>query len=253
MRVEHGRVIDALDRVEEFLVRNGAVLGTAIGSAPHQHLSEIRARLRVKLTEQDARTRELEETVANRRVLQDQLLRDHLRPIAAVAQSLLPVIGDLGALRVPKGVRGTQAFLTAAYGMADAATRHEAALVAAGLPRDFIAQLVAAADGLRTASSGRGQIMSARVGTTRSIEDEARIARRGLRMLDALVRAAAKGDKSLLAQWRSVRRVTSSSRPTATVTIPAGSETPGSENAASETSAPSGGDDASAGTLPIAA
>jgi hypothetical protein len=96
--------------------------------------------------------------------------------------------------------------VTAAMGMARAARVHQDAFFAAGFAPDFIEQLVAAAEALKAGISDRGQTTAARSAATAGLEEEARVARTNLRLIDALIRASVT-DKALLAEWRGIRRV----------------------------------------------
>jgi hypothetical protein len=91
--------------------------------------------------------------------------------------------------------------------MAEAARKYEPTFLTAGLPPDFIAQLVAATDALREAMNAQSQLRAQRVQATTGLVEEARIARGALRVLDVLVRSKVK-EKEVLARWRQLRRVT---------------------------------------------
>ena len=207
MRNEDGRVLAALDRVQTFLDENRSALGTAVAPAVHEHVAATRAQLVASLTAQDGLARAVEEAVVGKKALRERLVREHLRPIAAVAVARLPEVGELNALRVAARPTALGALLTASGGVAESAGRHEAALVAAGRPSDFIAQLVGAADALRVAQNAQTQVIGRRVEASKALRNQARSARRTLRMVDTLVRVAISGDDPLLARWKHLRRV----------------------------------------------
>jgi hypothetical protein len=104
--------------------------------------------------------------------------------------------------------RGTTALIQAATGMATAARQHERALFDAGLPEGFIESLVAATNALATAVDDKGSARSHRVAATKGLRADERRARRALKVLDALMRAA-RLPEDVLAEWTAVSRVES--------------------------------------------
>ena len=180
-------------------------------AAAHRHLAASRERMAQHVTAQESWTREHLDGVAAKQALREVLVRDHIRPIAAIGRSLLPEVGELRALRVPDGRGSYVALVAAAYGLAEVAKKHEAALVAAGRPTGFIEELVAATDALRDAQNATRQVKAQRVKATAQLGEEAKVARRGLDLVDTLVRANAKGNRALLARWTHIRRVASGS------------------------------------------
>ena len=228
MRNEYGWVLAALDRVQTFLDENRSALGTAVAPAVHEHVAATRARLAASLETQDGLKRAVEEAVVGKKALRERLVREHLRPIAAVAVARLPEVGELNALRVASRPSALAAVLTASGGVAEAAGRHEAALVAAGRPADFIAQLVGAADALRVAQNAQTQVTGRRVEASKALSNEARSARRTLRMVDTLVRVAITRDDPLLARWKHLRRVRESGTSASATEQPIAPTPPGS-------------------------
>jgi hypothetical protein len=211
MRQEHGRILEALDAVEAFLGENTEALGDAVFAAAHRHLRASRERMAQHVTAQESFTRDHLDGVVGKQALREVLVRDHIRPIAAIGRALLPEVGELKALRVPVAKGSYVAIVAAAYGIADVAKKHEAALLAAGRPAGFIAELVAATDALRDAVNATRQVKGQRMEATAGLVAEAKVARRALGLVDTLVRASIKGDRALLARWTHIRRVTSGS------------------------------------------
>jgi hypothetical protein len=206
MLYEQGKLVEALDRVEDFLEKNAGLMSTIVSSVTQQNFSASRARMEEHLTAQNEHTRGITATVASKETLRRKLVRKHMRPIAIIARAQLPEVQELGALMVPRGNQRDTQLVTTALGMARAAKVHEAVFLAAGFAPDFIAQLVAAAESLKGGISEKGQTTALRIGATAGLEQEARVARTNLRLIDALVRASVT-DPVLLAEWRAVRRV----------------------------------------------
>ena len=241
MKREYGRILEALDAVEAFLGENPSRLGDAISSAAHRHLAASRERMRQHVTAQEASTRDHRDSAAIKRTLRQVLLRDHIRPIAAIGRALLPEVGELRAVHVPRGRASFAALIAASYGIAEVAKKHEAALVAAGRSPEFVAQLIAATDALADAVNVARRIRARRIEATKALDAEAKVARRSLGLLDTLVRAGVKTDEGLLARWMHVRRVVSRVSPVVaqspSPSIPSG-PAPGQQVTSTPTPAP---------------
>jgi hypothetical protein len=203
---KQGKVIEALDRVEEFLVANREVVASAISSVAHQNFTASRDRMVEHMKVQNEHTRSIRSGSATKRALRDRLVRDHMQPISIVARAQLPTAGEFNALMVPLANRQFVGFVAAGYGMAKAAKVHEATFLAAGFDAGFIDQLVAATDALKQATAESSQKGALRVGATEGLKTESAIARYNLRLLDAFIRRAIK-DRVVLAKWRTIRRV----------------------------------------------
>jgi hypothetical protein len=206
MQFRQGKLVEALDRVEDFLEKNAELMDTIISSVTHQNFSASRARMEEHLTAQNEHTRGITATVGAKQSLRRRLVRKHMRPIAIIARAQLPEMQEFGALSAPPGRESDLALATAAVGMARAARVHQAAFLAAGFAPDFIEQLVAAAEALKGGISVKGQTSALRNAATAGLAQEAKVARTNLRLIDALVQASVT-DGALLAEWRAVRRV----------------------------------------------
>jgi hypothetical protein len=143
----------------------------------------------------------------------EALLRDHLAPIARVARLESVNFPALAALRMPRGAPGTGKLLAHAAGMADVAKDHTDVFVAAGLRPTFIADLNAAIDDILTTLTARTEKRGARSGATRGLRASLAACNKYKGVLDAFVRCEACGDRPLLANWRTVKRVARPPRP----------------------------------------
>ena len=207
MNRQQTTLIDALDRVEDFIARNTGVMNAVITSVAHQNFSASRARMVEFMKEQNEHTRALRHGVTTLRKLRAQLVRKHLRPVSVVARAELPESTDLAALTIPWRTQQLGAIVAAAHGMARAAKTHEAAFLAAGLPEAFIEKLVAATEALKEAMNTRGRAAALAARATGGLRKEGRVARKTLRILDTLVRSAVEDDDVLVDQWQSISRV----------------------------------------------
>ena len=238
MRRKQEQLIQALERVEQFLESHPEVMDAVITSAAKGVFSASRARLAQHMRLQEQFARALRNNTGVKRVLRNDLVREHLRPISVVARTRFPDAGEGATFRLP--TRATfLGSVAAGYGMAEAAKAHEQTFLAAGLPAGFIDRLVSATDLLKAALDTKGATNALRVEATAGLHKEGRVARNALRVLDALVRAAVRQDNALLDRWFAISRVARTAVTRAGVDdgAPDGSTTP-------PASSP-GGDDAS--------
>ena len=209
MQSREGNLIEALDRVDEFLTLHADALEGTVLPTARAKLSAVRLDLVSHMKAQAATTRVGLNRTEMKRRLQRTLVEDHLRPIAAMAQSELDLSPRPAAFAVPHERARNAILVAAGYGLAEAATPHREALVAGGLKEDFIEQLIAATDALRDAASAAGQVVGARVEATALLKQRGRMARRYLRALDRIVRSGIKPHQALFGQWVRVSRVVS--------------------------------------------
>ena len=238
MRRKQEQLIQALERVEQFLESHPEISDAVLTSAAQEMFSASRTRLTQHMRLQDAFARALRNNTGVKRVLRDDLVREHLRPISIVGRTRLPDAGEGAMFRLPPNKTSFLGVVAAGYGMAEAAKVHEQTFLAAGLPVDFIARLIAATDLLKGALDTKGATNALRVQATAGLQKEGRVARNALRVLDALVRAAVKQDNALLDRWVAVSRVarTAVLRPGVDDDVPGGTTDPSGSSP--------GGDDA---------
>ena len=245
MQQTHGQLIQALDRVEDFLDDNREVMDGALTDEARAFFTANREKMVQYMKAQETYARSTKFGITSKHALRAALVRKHMRPIAAVARLVLPDARELSALTVTSRRRPFVSLVAAGYGMAEAAKVHESALRTAGLAPDFIASLLAATDALRDALSGATQTSGLRVEASAGLRKQGRYVRKVIRALDALVRAAIGEDDVLLERWEHIRRVTSAS--TSPPPIEPGSGTP----VGGTTGVPGGSDAAPAGTSGI--
>jgi hypothetical protein len=148
---------------------------------------------------------------ARRQDDQIELIRDlHMRPIVAIAQAQIAPGSDVGlpaGLRMPSLAAGPTRTLAASNAMIEAARPFEALFVSKGLPADFLAQFEAARDTLINMRGNRSAQVGRHVTARAGLFVELRRGRRAVNQLDAIVRAAFRGNFMTLSAWRSAKRV----------------------------------------------
>jgi len=213
-RTQH-KLFEALDRVDEFLEQNREVLGTVVPASAQENFRASRTQLVEHMKAQDSFQRATHTTVAAKRVLREELIRNHMIPLAVVSRTRLAGSNDANAFRLLSRSRPFAAFVVAGYGMADAATLNESALLAGGLPSGFIDRLIGATDALRDAVNAKSETNARQVEATAGLRKAARIGRDAIRVLNALVRSALKDENTLLDRWTNISRVAAAATPAA--------------------------------------
>ena len=177
----------ARETLHEVLQRASAHAGTQLsGSALHRGESRHQRQLMVRMRDR------------------------HMRPIVTIARAQIEPDSDVRmpvALRLPMCRLGVTMFLHACEGMMEVAERFEEALIAHGLPSDFLARFRAAREELDRTRTRRAEHTSSHVGARVGLAVELRRGRRAVDRLDAVVRVAFEGDEGVLAVWRSAKRV----------------------------------------------
>lgn len=145
---------------------------------------------------------------ASQRDLRIALRQYHMEAIANAAQMAHLSGDDLTALSMPGPRLSIAQLIKAAQGMSKAAVAQAPALIAAGLPTDFVAQLDAATQALQTASDSQTTQTTRRITATAGLGATARQAAKAIKVLDPQVKKLAGKNQALLAGWRSAKRIT---------------------------------------------
>ena len=91
--------------------------------------------------------------------------------------------------------------------MGAAATPYASTFVAGGLPSDFLTQLNAAAAALDASLTTHGVTKTTRSGAATGLSSASARGRQAVNVLDSLVEPQLAGDATLLAQWRTAKRI----------------------------------------------
>ena len=214
------RIYNTGRRIQAFLITNDAVLGTINKSGMRADLDAIVDALGNSGGQQAAgRVNAIGET-AKQRALRLALRLNHMQPIASVARAKLRTVPNFQAMTMPSPNTRIVSLLAHAHGMAEAAQPYAQVFIDAGLSQDFIANLTAAADAVKTSidtrAAARGQRSSA-TGTLKDLENRARLAFKALNDFVVPILSADAAHSGLLAEWRKARRVDSRGGPVAGV------------------------------------
>jgi hypothetical protein len=132
-----------------------------------------------------------------------------MRPFARIATILAMETIELNPLRMPLHAGTTEVLIAHARGMADMARKYKDAFVREGLPADFLESMDALIHAIADSQSGRKVRWADRGSATIGIRRELSTGRKLVRALDSLILVAARDNETLLAEWKSVKRVES--------------------------------------------
>lgn len=201
--------MDSLVRVSSFIQANPPT-GTVGFATSREMLHAALERLRAHAGSQRVGL-ELSRAEVRRQSDQIALLFDQfIRPLVAIAKSQIAPRSDVGlpaALRMPQGSMGPTKTLAVCDSMLEAARPFEALLVANDFPADFLAQFAEARNVLAQLMQDRAAQVVRHTMAREGLNAELVRGRQAVVRLDALVRAAFRGDRMRLAAWRLAKRV----------------------------------------------
>jgi len=208
MRFLQNAVLSALLRVQRFMMENLAALtGVVDFAAARKRLDDVIASFTTHAVEQNATDRDTKGESAKQQQLRLHLSTDVMRPIAEIARRDLRTTPEFKSLRMPKRRIAGPAFVASANGMAEADTLHKDTLITRGLPADFLDQFKTGVAKLEASLSDRETSRTRRMGATRGLVFLEQEGRSVLKVLDALVRQALRGNEALLATWAGARAI----------------------------------------------
>jgi hypothetical protein len=237
MKTEEGRTLESLRSTPVFLDANAARLGGIPQCGQRVKLDALIVQAEGLVGTQSGSDLTGKGATQKHTSLREALLRDHMAPIAGIANAELPQTPELQPLKMPRGSPSIERLRAAALGMAKAAAPYADVFVSSGRPTDFIDQLVAAANATITTVGVRKQSTVVRSGATKGLSTVLSKGRKCVRALDRMVKSALKDDPALLAAWRVASRVakvgTAAPAAVAPVTTPAtASATPATDHTA---------------------
>ena len=208
MNTIQGRTLESLRSVQAFLDANADRLAGIANSGQRKKLDGMVIELEGHVGAQSSSALASKGATQKHQSLRVALLRDHMAKIAAIAAAELPKVPELEVLKMPKGgTPSVERLRAAALGMAKAAAPYADVFVKAALPADFIDQLVTAANATIGSVGTRKQNRAAGAGATKGLKTTLSSARKSVRALDALVKSEFRDDPSMLAAWRTAKRV----------------------------------------------
>jgi hypothetical protein len=235
MRARQNTVLAALQRAQRFLAEYATQLLSAVDlTGARKRLDDIVASFAANAFDQSANDRGAKGETLKQQQLRDRLCIEQMRPIAEIARRNLRTVPEFKALQMPRQTTMGPAFIASAKGMGDAAAIHKDTLIERGLPADFLDQFQTALAKLEVSVSDREKSRTRRMGATKALAFEEQEGRSVLKVLDALVRRALRGNEALLGTWegaRAIHRLPSGSATAAPTSVVTASGTPASSAA----------------------
>ena len=207
MQTNQGRTLESLRAVQAFLTTHAVRLAAVVNSGQCRKLDAIVADIDGHVRAQSGNDLAAQSATQRHRSLREVLIRDHMAPIAKIAAAELSNSPELQPFRIPRGQPSAERLRALALGMAEAARPFSEVFTSSGLPDDFIAQCVAAADAMVAAIGARKGNRVARGEATAGLKANLSQGRKTVHALDALVKKALQGDRPLLAAWNIAKRV----------------------------------------------
>ena len=207
MRQEQQRKFDSLGRVRDFARTRPEAAGALAGSPALAQLDGAITAIAGHVLTQGTADRSLAGQISRQRALVQELIRRHITPIAKFARAKLRGTPGFAELTFKPDEKRPAALVRAARSMAVAAAPYADALVAAGFPADAIATFSATIDTLADTIAQRGHFRHVRVGSTKGIEEQLRLGREAVKLLDAVLTRQFAFDATFLAAWKSATRI----------------------------------------------
>jgi hypothetical protein len=208
MRSVQNALLAALLRCQRFIADNTTLLMSVVDlTVALKRLDDVIAKLMTHAFDQDATKRSAKGETEKQRQLRVKLRTQQMRPIAEIARRDLRKVPEFKALQLPPRSAKGGAFLASAEAMADAAKIQKEALLARGLPGDFLDQFQSLLGKFTASVSDREMSRNRRQGATEGLVVEEKEGRSVLKVLDALVRRALEGNDALLATWDGARTI----------------------------------------------
>ena len=206
MQSRQKQLIEMFQRVQDYLGVSPPPASAAY-TAQKNILDEVVARLTTHYQDQSAGQRLSRQETRRQAALRRRLREEFLAPIAQIARAheSVPGLGD--AMRTPTPRLGTLRLIQEAQGIRQAVATQPAVFIESGQPEDFLQRLDAAILELKQSMAGKDRNVRVHVGARRGLKDEIKAGRKAVEILDTIVRAAFKGQGTLLVRWSLARRV----------------------------------------------
>jgi hypothetical protein len=201
------RAIESFLRVQAFLVSHPAPapFDFSIGKAEMDGvIDELAAQALVQAA---GRRNSRQETQRLKRAI-EVLRLHHLRPIVRIAKaSKRNKTGIQAALRTPRSNMPVVKLLQEARAIRTVAAQNSELFLQKGRPQDFLAQLDAAMNAVRTSFITRSEQLNASIAANDGITQEVSRGRQAVAMLDSVVSVAFENNDAVLREWEVTKRV----------------------------------------------
>ena len=207
MNTPEREAFEVVQRVQEFLDAQVAKLAETIPASLRARIDQVVRRLSEQQAEQTLATAMAAAETAKKNEYRLDVYIRFLRPIGRIAVIVFDDSRELRSLVMSAASMRQPRFLERAALVADVASTYPKVFVGHGMKADFIDQLRALLDQIRSAGDSHDHYMGRQVAATASLESAAKYARDIVRLLDALLTPALKNDPALLADWAASKRI----------------------------------------------
>jgi hypothetical protein len=210
MQLKHLNILDTVRRVQGFLARQAAALGTLVTAALSTQLDDAGTQLVSFQQEQGAAASAAKGETTNQAEYRKDFYAKFMRPIARIAKARLKLAPDYSVLIAPsRGVRNGD-FAGSAQTLVDTAAKYEKDFLLGGMATDFLAQMRTAIAQLTASKAAGDQAVSRRQAATNGIAQASLAARDAFVVLDSAIAPAVKKNAALLADWKSSKKIVAS-------------------------------------------
>lgn len=147
---------------------------------------------------------------AKARVLRKELLRTTKVAGVKVARAKGgDANGLLAKLNIPKRLTDYEGLHVAGQSFANSVAEHEESFAAAGLPKEFLTELRAMSEQVRSIIDSRSTLEQRRMAATKELNADVTLGLETVRMLDGIVPRVFRGQEGRLVEWRKASRIRS--------------------------------------------
>jgi hypothetical protein len=253
MMSRQGRSLATLRRSQQFLTTNDGVLGTINQSVARAALDSAVTQLATAAASQSAGSKNAVGATARQVELRQTLREVHMKPIATIAREQLASTPEFKALRMPPSNASVAQLVAWATSMAEAATANAAVFTSSGLDADFATQLTTAAAAVRASVDTRAQSLGRQINATTGLKAAEKSGMSALRVINAIVVPRLSGNLPLLAEWKSLSKVSAKLGPVVGTTVPVAPVAPVAPAAPAAPAVPAAPAAPAARTAPVAA
>ena len=207
MKLSHSNTLDALRRVQGFLDAHAAALGPIIPASLRARLDAVVTQLAGFQVEQNAADGTAHGEAVNQAELRKTFVTQFMEPIRHLAKGALKTSADFPALSVASSRLRKSDFLGAAQSLADAAAKYEKVFTDGGMPADFLTQLHEAIATMTASKVAQDRSVARRAAATQGITATDKTAKEVVGVLNGVIAPALKKNTSLLADWKSSKRI----------------------------------------------
>jgi hypothetical protein len=194
--------LSALHLMKAFLDENADALGNVNKSTSRAALNDSVTTLDDLAQAQVAAELQAASTTLEKNGIREDLRLNHMQPVAAIARATLAHVPLIADLRLPAHNVNDATLISRGTAMANVAAQYSDVFIGEQLPADFLAQLHASVEAVRSATVRRDNFQVRVTTATRAVDVELARSHNIVKILNSLVIKQLKDRPDLLAGWR---------------------------------------------------